>query len=196
MLIQRALARRVLILLSAMMLVAVACGTDEGDGAITSATLEKITAIDRTFSFDDLKAAGFKKAKTYDVEGLEKATDAYWGFYGPDPYKRKDYEIRFYASHADAVEYGIPMADHASGEDALLKKDNVIWADDLTERRECKGHADDVGVDHQIGQCLDAKYAEYIVYGNMIMLCEGLDVHASMVNCAALLAQFPESATP
>ncbi len=32
--------------------------------------------------------------------------------------------------------------------------------------------------------CLDAKYAEYVVYGNMIMLCEGLDVQASMENCA------------
>ena len=51
----------------------------------------------------------------YNVEGLTAATGAWFGWWrvgGGDP---MDFEVRFYRSHEDAVEYGTPFAKEASG---------------------------------------------------------------------------------
>ena len=174
-------------------LAAVACASAEtalkGDAA-SSSEIQKITASDRVYALDDLRTAGFKKSKTYDVTGLEGATEAYYGFFGPDPYNRQDYEVRLYASHGDAVRLGIPMADDATGEGALLRKEDAVWKADLTERRECRG-ADDhsgLGGGHQVGRCDAPKYADYVVVGNLVLLCQGDKPEDSQRNCAALVA--------
>ena len=58
---------------------------------------------DRILKFDDFKAVGFKKDKTYDVSELPGAEAAYYGFWGLDPYEREDFEFRVYASQAEAI---------------------------------------------------------------------------------------------
>ena len=181
-------------LLVFLAIVATACGTDEGDAGeaaevVPEGGIQKVTATDRLFGLDDLKAAGFKKSKTYNVEGLQAATEAYYGFFGLDPYNRQEYEIRVYASHDDAVQYGMPLADNAVGEDAKLKEDEAVWDADLRERRECKGDAGGGPVAHHIGMCLASKYADYVVYGNMVVLCQGDDQKMSREHCAAFLGQ-------
>ena len=174
-------------------LAAVACGSDsagEGEEATTanpdgtSALLTKVLDTGQVFTFDDLLAAGFKKGKTYNVEGLEKATAAYYGFYGLDPYNRQEYEVRFYESHADAVEFGVPMADEVTGEGAMLRDDNVTWHEGLKDRRQCLG----LGTgSHHIHSCNTAKHADYVVRANFVLMCQGLAVDVSQKHCKVLL---------
>lgn len=177
-------------------LAAVACGSENGgesdsapaasagepDAAV--ALIPKILDTGQVFTFDDFLAAGFKKGKEYDVEGLEAATAAYYGFYGLDPYNRQEHEVRLYESHADAVEFGIPMADEVTGEGAMLREEEVTWTEGLKDRRQCLG----LGTgSHHIHSCNTAKHADYVVRGNFVLMCQGLAVDISQQHCKALL---------
>ena len=71
---------------------------------------EIVTPSDKIFAFQDLKNIGFKKSREYNVSDLEGATEAWYGFWGEDEYSRKDYEIRFYSSHQNAVSLGENLA--------------------------------------------------------------------------------------
>ncbi len=175
-------------------LAAVACGSENGgEGAPAGSAGESDTAgplipkiLDpgQVFTFDDLLAAGFKKGREYDVEGLEAATAAYYGFYGLDPYSRQEYEVRFYESHADAVEFGVPMADEVTGEGAMLRDDNVTWNEGLKDRRQCLG----LGTgSHHIHSCNTAKHADYVVRANFVLMCQGLAIDVSQKHCKVLL---------
>jgi len=183
-------------------LAAVACGSESegesvpGEGAPAAdvenvgepgeatALIPKVIALDTVFTFDDFLAAGFKKGREYNVEGLEAATAAYYGFYGADPYDRQEYEVRLYESHADALEYGIPMADEVTGEGAMLRDDNVTWHEGLKDRRQCLG----LGThSHHTHSCNTAKHADYVVRGNFVLLCQGLEVGVSQQHCKDLL---------
>jgi len=178
-------------------LAAVACGSESesapsgagegapaGEGGESVAIVQKVLDTGQMYTFDDLLAAGFKKGREYNVEGLEAATAAYYGFYGLDPYDRQEYELRFYESHADAVEFGIPMADEVTGEGAMLRDDNVTWHEGLKDRRQCLG----LGThSHHVHSCNTAKHADYVVRSNFIMLCQGLQVDVSQQHCKDLL---------
>ena len=121
-----------------------ACGSEgaeesEGsavEGAVGSQT-QKIRPGDRVYALEDLTSVGFKKGRTYDVEGLTGAVSAYYGFWGSDPYERDDYEVRFYASHEDAVEHGTALAEERIGRDAKLTKDTATWDEGVKDAREC-----------------------------------------------------------
>ncbi len=164
-----------------LLAIAVACGssTDSDDGAVA-----KITPSETIFALEDLTAIGFKKGKTFDVEGLTGATDAYHGFWGLDPYDRKDYEARFYPSHAYAVEFGVVFADERTGSDANIKTDETMWEEGAKEARACTRSA---GGDSS--NCRVSKYGDYVIYGNMILVCQGRDSSTALEQCAALLEQ-------
>ncbi len=130
-----------------------------------------MTPADRLFSLDDFPPTGFKVATEYDVEGLTGASGAWFGFWRPPGLPTKEYEIRFYASHADAVEYGTALADEATGEDAILDEDEATWAEGIKDRRYF--FAGPIGT-HGSGS-VQAKYGGYAIYGNMVLLCEGAD---------------------
>jgi len=177
-------------------LVTVACGTEgggQGEGAPAKAAkaeatvapkVQKILDTGQAFAFDDLLAAGFKKGKTYNVEGLEKAVAAYYGFYGLDPYNRQEYEVRFYESHDDAIVYGIPMADEVTGVDTRIVETLLTWKAHKTEVRQCLG----LGThSHHVHSCDTPKYADYVVRGNMILMCEGLALDVSQQHCKDVL---------
>ena len=184
-----------LLLVIALLLSLVGCGAEGDESApgdapkvkvekTVAAKVQKILDTGQVFTFDDLLAAGFKKGKEYNVEGLEAATAAYYGFYGLDPYSRQEYEIRFYESHADAVEFGIPMADEVTGEGAELRDEDVTWREGLKERRQCLG----LGThSHHTHSCNTAKHADYVVRGNFVLLCQGLEVGVSQKHCKAVL---------
>ncbi len=82
--------------------------------------IDKITPLDTIFSYESLSSIGFKKSREYKVEGLTNAVSAYYGFVKENP--EVDYEIRFYKSHSDAIEFGTSFAEERTGEDAVLKK--------------------------------------------------------------------------
>lgn len=178
---------RLLILLFAVAVLsvaAVACGSDDGGvGSSSGGPIAKIDATDRIYTMQDLIDAGFKKSKTYDVEGLPEAVEVLYGFYGVDPYDRQEYEARFYPSHAEASAIGIDYADEVTGPDAVILKDIQRWKVGLTERRQCAGNGG-----HHSGKCDNPKYFDYVVVGNMVLLCQGKDSSTSLQACSDLMA--------
>ncbi len=175
--------------IAVLAITAVACGTDDGDdggsdggGSGGSGGFAKISEPEQTFNIDQIVAAGFKKNKDYDVTGLEGATEAYYGFFGADPYNRQEFEIRLYPSHQVAIDVGVSFADESSGEDAVILEDVQRWDEGLTQRRQCAGNGG-----HHSGKCDNAKYGDYVVRGNMILLCQGKDSAGALQNCRELL---------
>ena len=163
----------------------VACGSEAGG----EATFEKVTPSDQIYTLDDLLAIGFRKSIEYDVEGLPEATGAWYGFWGPDPYSRKEYEVRFYASHEDAVEHGTAPADEVTGTDTLrANKDNLTWEAGKSEWwiRRWTGTTEDHG-----GQAA-ARHADFAIFGNIVMLCEGRDSSQSLERCEGLVKAIRE----
>ncbi|MCZ6538424.1 MAG: hypothetical protein O6922_01185, partial [Chloroflexi bacterium] len=90
-------------LITIVAITSVACGSGEPD-----APPERVIDDVRVFTVDDLRAVGMKASKQYDVSELPGGVDAWYGFIrdGTGP---KDVEVRFYASHADAVALGTEL---------------------------------------------------------------------------------------
>ena len=124
---------------------------------------------------------------------MDGMTNAYWGFWKV-PYKdwsgkdMIDYELRFFSSHADAINMGEKSADLRTGENAQIRKKstedpNAIhpigadWQELLKEARECQG---DGG--HHTGACIVPKYADYKILGNVVILGQGADLEESQLN--------------
>jgi len=146
------------------LLVAVACGTDaesaEGKG------FQKVTPSERVYAIEDFLAIGFRKNKQYDVEGLPAGIDAWAGFWGPDPYSRKDYELRFYASHEDAVEQGTGLAKEVTGEDAEEYRKNPTWKEGAKDRWQSAR----LGMGPLGGHVASGpspKYGDFTIFGNL-----------------------------
>ena len=164
-----------------MLVVATACGSSPDSANEIDA---KITPSETIFSLESLTDVGFKKGKTFDVEGLTGAITAYHGYWGLDPSDRKDYEARFYPSHADAVEFGTIFADERTGPDAVIKTGETMWEEGAKQARSCNRAA---GANSS--NCRISKYGDYIIYGNMILICQGPDSATSLEQCALLLEQ-------
>ena len=177
--------------LAVALLTPVACGQDTDAPRAPMAweeTFQKVTPSDRVFTLDDLVAAGFKKGKEYDVEGLTAATEAWFGWWSFDGADLADYEVRFYGSHEDAVKHGTPFAEEASGKDAIINSDDATWKEDVRDRRKIIG-----GKAYQnYGSGAAPKYADYTIFANMVMLCEGMSAEQSLERCAAVIAALPE----
>ena len=171
-------------------LIAAACGTDDGAG---SSGIQPISAISQTFTLDDLTAFGFKKSKSYDLEVLTGADAAYFGFWGTDPYDRKDFEVRFYPSHADAVNIGTVLADERLMPEKL-KTETSSWPEGLKDARLCSGDEASGPASHGIQACTKAKYKSYFIYGNMILFCSGGNVDQSNERCREMLGQITNPA--
>lgn len=163
-----------------------ACGsdTDGGDAAPAegSGGDPRIRSSEGTYSIDDLKTAGVKANKDYDVEDLPGADDA-WRII----YNRLDYEVRFYPDHQTLLDEGIPYVEHVTGDDAIVIGDDVIWEEGAKDRRRCSRDAD---TPHS-GCSYSPRYWDYVVVGNMILMCEGLESKQSIDNCDNLLEQLP-----
>lgn len=168
----------------------VACGGSDG-AAAQGESFQKVTPSEQFFTIDDFRESSFKVAKEYDVDGLTAATGAWFGFWRPEGSDAKEFEVRFYASHDDAVEYGTSFADEATGEDAVLDEDDATWKEGIRDRRYF--FAGLLGT-HGSGS-VQAKYGGYAIYGNMVLLCEGANAEHSLGRCAALIdaLRSPES---
>ena len=122
----------------------------------------------------------------YDITDLPGAVDAWFGFFKVDGQNPIDYEARFYNSHDDAVAFGVLMAEEASGEDALLDKETTSWSVGLNDRKKlASGGTADLAA---WSGTLQTKYGEYVVLGNMVLLCEGTNSEEALLRCNALLA--------
>lgn len=172
-----------------MSLAIAACGGDGGaSGGIES--FQKVTPSEQIFTIDDFKAVYFKTSKEYDVEGLTAATSAWLGFWKPGGSDAKEFEVRFYATHGDAVEHGTFFAEEGAGEDAILEPEDATWNEGVKDRRFYFA----APLSHGSGS-VQPKYGGYVIYGNMVLLCEGANPEHSQDRCEALISamQAPES---
>lgn len=168
--------------ITALTISAVACGDSGGSGSDADEIIQKINPTDRIYTIDDLTAIGFKDSKSYDVSELPGAVEVHYGLYGANTNSKNEYEARFFASHADAVALGVEYVEEAIGEDAILLKSDQRWDEGIRERRSCAG-----GTGHQVGTCDNPKYFDYIIVGNMILMCPGKDSINSLEACAELM---------
>ena len=195
-----------LVLLISAFAFAFACGNadtedeDSSGGGAPAAAVEEvasgppgveIVSTDAVFTEDDLiNTPNFKKSKNYKIQGeeegetLDEATAAIYGFFGPDPYDRQEFEARFYPDHKTAITVGVDFANEATGPDAVIAKDIQRWDEGLVQRRACSGNTRG---SHHSGKCDNAKYGDYVVAGNLVLLCQGKDSETSLDNCDALI---------
>ena len=172
------------------LLAPVACGGGGGE-ATDVWEFQKISPSDRTYALEDFVAAGFKKSKQYNVEGLAEAESVWMGFWGPNPSSRTNYELRFYPSHEAAVEAGAPIADEATGEEFKLKKNSQTWTEGAKDRWRSGNVTDEIsgGVTAGPGPI----YGDFAVFGNVVMLCEGGDSAQALQRCRGLVEALRET---
>ena len=137
----------------------------------------KINADQTIRDLSSFEKAPFKLAKEYDVSELPMANAAYKIFFTPLDSEPIQYELRIYPDHVSAIEKGVEYAEEVTGEDALLRSDDVRWDEGTKDRRG--------GGFHRHG--LTPLYGDYAVIGNVIMLCEGRDSTQSLNRCESLL---------
>ena len=127
--------------------------SSEDGGIVTS----RIKNENSNHSISDYENAGLKKPKSIKADAVDKktgeritpeATEVHVGFFksslGP-----KDIEVRFYQSHEDALNYGVPPAETTIN--AAVEAGGAV-----------KG----------AGTFAKSSYGAYIVSGNTIMLCQ------------------------
>ena len=156
--------------------------------------IDKITDTEKIFTIDDLTKTGFKKNKTYKTDDLPGANSAYYGFTSKKDSNGKrisvDYEVRFFDSHEDAKNIGVSLVEERVGKEAKLTKNDATWKEGVKEARTCggdSGHGKGYSLVVASSTCNLAKYNDYYIYGNMILLCQGKDDLESQKNCNEIL---------
>ena len=168
-----------------------ACGTNDGDSAESApAGFQQVMDIETTFTSDDLDKIGFKKSRSYDLEGLPGASAAIFGFWRIASGDPIDYEVRFYNSHADAVELGTELAAEGSGADAILDPDDAKYKEGVKDRRMIVGSGVGGGARSGTGP----RYGNYAIYGNIAMLCAGAAGEQALERCEELANALNEAA--
>lgn len=162
-------------------------GTSDGGvpGEVANPTgLQKVTPSDRIYTVEDLTGAGLKALHQYDVAELPEALDARHLSFKPEGVYL-EYEARFYSSHDDAVAHGTAWAEAAAGETAIVVGDGVLWEEGSTHRRKCSRAAE---TPHS-GCSYSARYGDFVILGNMILLCEGPNSEEALHACKAVLGE-------
>ena len=173
-----------------MLSLSAGCGAEQGGsaagggGAAPGTTVQKVTPSDRVYTVEDLEAAGLKTLHHYDVSGLPEAVDAWHLSFKPEG-KYLEYEARFYSSHNDAVTHGTAWAETGAGETAVIIGDDVWWSEGQTHRRKCSRAAE---TPHS-GCAYSPLYGDFIILGNMILMCEGPNSQEALHACRGVLAE-------
>jgi hypothetical protein len=175
---------RMLFLAPLMLAIAfsVACGSDDSEssvGAGADATAGPVRTVEdngRIYTIDDIKATGAKTPRQYDVTDLPGSVDAWRVIFN-----QKDYEVRLYGSYSDAVSQGTIWAEGATGEDAVVVGDGVMWEEGAKDRRQCNRSVAHSGCNYT------AHYGDFVIIGNMVLMCEGPNSEEALLICGALL---------
>ncbi len=139
-------------------------------------TAQVIKPSDRILQTSDLEATGLKHSKNYKTEGLPGSTQVSLFFWKIDDTPIQ-YEIRFYPSHDEAVSSGLSYALEGAGPDAIIDPDFASYTEGLRDRRT---------IVHTRGSP-SPRYGDFVIYGNIIALCEGRDTAQGAERCAHLL---------
>ena len=144
--------------------------------------IERILNADSIFTIEDFKNIGFKINKEYDTTKLDESTGAWFGFWKNNLNKPIDYELRFYNSQQTAIDKGISFTEEVIGEDAVLKKSTSSWKEGIQDRRSRNNSS----MSGSEANSVRAKYLDYFINGNVIILCSGLDLEYATKNCSEL----------
>ena len=161
------------------------CASEEAD-----IPLERVIDSGQIFTVEILRSAGMKISKQYDVTDLPRGIDAWYGFIksvtGP-----KDIEARFYSSHQEAIEFGTALAEEVSGDDANVDKETTTWKEGVKNRsRMASGGAADLAA--WSGK-RKSNYGDFVIFGNMILLCQGDEPQQSVAVCYELIGSIRTS---
>ena len=144
--------------------------------------IERILNADSLFTIEDFKNIGFKINKEYDITDLDESTGAWFGFWKNNLDKPIDYELRFYPSQQVAINMGVSFTEEVIGEDAVLKKSTSSWKEGIQDRRSRNNSS----MSGSEANSVRAKYLDYFINGNVIILCSGLDLNYATQNCSEL----------
>ena len=140
-----------------------------------------LTNNGQSLNIENFKDKGFKSLRDYkSVEELPPLVSAYHGLY-----KKMDYELRFYNDHQQALESGTIDAKLVTGKESIVTGD-VPWEDGEKDRRRCSRPP---GQPHS-GCNYTSKYGDFVIFENVIVMCEGKDIIESRNTCSNLLALF------
>lgn len=164
---------------------ATACGSDTPEDRLEGAPIIdypfEVLNRDQAYTIDDLKAVqGVKANKEYDVTDLP-AADAAWRIL----FNKHDYEVRFYPDQQTAIDEGAPYAEHVTGDNAVVIGDDILWEEGAKDRRRCSRNEKTP----HAGCSYSSRYWDFVILGNMIMMCEGLESDQAIRNCDELIAQ-------
>jgi len=144
--------------------------------------IEKISNENEVYTIENFKNIGFKINKEYDVSELDAAQGAWFGFWKNNLNKPIDYELRFYNSQQTAIDKGISFTEEVIGENAVLKKSMSSWKEGIQDRRSRNNSS----MSGSEANSVRAKYLDYFINGNVIILCSGLDLNYATQNCSEL----------
>ena len=144
--------------------------------------IKKILNSNSTFTIEDFKKIGFKINKEYDITDLDESTGAWFGFWKNNLNKPIDYELRFYNSQQTAIDKVISFTEEVIGENAVLKKSTSSWKEGIQDRRSRNNSS----MSGSEANSVRAKYLDYFINGNVIILCSGLDLNYATQNCSEL----------
>ncbi len=160
--------------------------------------LNQITNSSYIYTIDDFKNIDLKIGEQYDNSDLPYSKSVYWGFWKDEDADEgsarfqslsgsvggmRDFEIRFYNNHKDAIQYGQEYAENASGENAVLTKKKSLWPIGIKNRRTSGGPD---------GSPLP-KYGGYVIYSNFILLCEGVNLEQSIKTCSKIIFELDKN---
>ena len=183
--------KKVLLTLLAIIIFS-ACSSDIEPTIIPEPVVEEVVfdqVVDdgKLYTSRDFFDAGFKEYKEYNVSKLTGATEAWYGYWGQDEDSDVYYELRFYPDHSTAILDGTPFAEDATGEDAKLRRQETMWRTGLADRKmDANCTQGGSSINRNCGDRL-WKYGDFIVFNNVIMLCEGKDSNEAFKLCNALI---------
>ena len=148
---------------------------------------EQVVDNGKIYSSKDFFDAGFNEYKEYNVSKLTGSTEAWYGYWGPDEDNVKYYELRFYPDHSTAVSDGTAFAEDDTGEEAKLDRKETMWRVGLPDRKRAGSLALDGEKPSSTVLRRIAKYGDYLIFNNVVILCEGEDIKESFKNCDNLI---------
>ena len=180
--------KRILIISLTLLALIGACGIvspePTPEPVVEEIVYERVVDNGTIYSSKDFFDAGFKEYKEYNVSKLTGATEAWYGYWGSDEDSVLYYELRFYPDHSVAVSEGTPFAKDDTGEDAKLKRQTTMWRVGLAERKNSEAaFVPWDNITDKRGRTRLARYADYIIFNNVIILCEGEDSNEALKLC-------------
>ena len=152
------------------------CSGDAGNDS-----LSKTSTTGRIIEVGEFMDTPFKTLKEYRTDGLPGAIAVIHGFLRRDS-DAYDYEVRFYESHDMAVELGISFAEEGSGPNAVIRERDAVYKEGIKDRRVVTGALAGAIEGGSVGP----KYGGYVIYENLILLCQGFEFEQSFKRCNLL----------